>query len=271
MASCDILSKGKKDQAVAECYGKYLYQEDLAGLVPEGTNPDDSIVMTRQFINNWIMQQIMLKQAEDNLTNDQKDFNDQIESYRNSLIIFAYESELIRQKLDTIISPSEIEEFYHKNQENFQLRENIVQVNYLKIPRTNANKELERKSIKLIKSGGEDDLQELADICNRSMWQCYFHNGEWMKFDDLLTTIPIQTDDQERFLQNKTFYEMQDSTYHYMLNFDNIKTKEAVSPLSFETANIHSMILNKRKIELMDRMQKEVFDKALADKEFTIY
>ncbi len=106
LASCNIFSGTGKDQAIAECNGKYLYREDLEGLVPNGTNPDDSIAMTKQFIDNWIMQQVMLKQAEDNLTEQQKDFRDQIESYRNSLIIFAYESELIRQKLDTVVSPA---------------------------------------------------------------------------------------------------------------------------------------------------------------------
>ncbi len=92
-----------------------------------------------------------------------------------------------------------------------------------------------------------------------------------MRFDDLLAVIPIKTDDQEGFLQNRSFHELEDSTYLYLMNFNDIKTKEGVSPLSFETANIRSMILNKRKIELMDQMQKEVFNKALANKEFTIY
>lgn len=268
---CDYLSGKKKDHAIAECYGEYLYQEDLQGLVPSGTNTDDSIAMTMQFIDNWIMQQVMLKQAEDNLTEEQKDFRDQIDSYRNSLIIFAYESELIRQKLDTTVSTSEIEAFYNNNQQDFQLRENIIKVNYVKIPQSGADKEIVKKASRLLKSENEEDLGELSDLCNKAMWICYTEQEQWIRFDDLLTEIPIKTDDQEKFLRDKTFYEMSDSLFIYLVNFRDYKTKEGVSPLSFESGNIRNMILNRRKIELMERMQQEVFRKAMENKEFTVY
>ncbi|HLN52917.1 MAG TPA: hypothetical protein VK212_04360 [Lentimicrobium sp.] len=271
MAGCDYLSHNRKEQAVAECYGKYLYKEDLEGLVSAGTTPNDSIAMIRQFIDNWIMQQVMLKQAEDNLNEEQKDFREQIESYRNSLIIFAYESELIRQKLDTVINPAEIEAFYNNNQPDFQLRENIVKVNYVKIPQVNADKELVKKATRLLKSNDEEDIGELSDLCNRSNWICFTEKDQWIRFDDLLAEIPIKTDDQERFLRDQTFLQMSDSLYTYLVNFREYKTKEGVSPLSFETANIRNMILNKRKIELMDRMQQEVYRKAMENKDFTIY
>jgi hypothetical protein len=271
LTGCDYFPVPKNERVIAECNGKYLYQDDLEGLVPKGTNPNDSIALTKQFIDNWVMQQVMLKQAEDNLTEEQKDFREQIESYRNSLIIFAYESELIRQKLDTVVSPAEIEAFYNDNQQDFQLRVNIVKVNYVRIPQADAGKDVVKKVTKLLKSDNDEDLGELSDLCNKSMWKCYTEKNQWLRFDDLLLEIPIKTEDQEKFLRDKPFYEMSDSLFVYLVNFRDYKTKEGVSPLSFESDNIRNIILNKRKIELMDRMQQEVFRKALEKKEFTIY
>lgn len=271
MSGCKLFSSKTNGQIVAECYGQYLYQEDLEGIVLPGTTANDSLDVTKQFITNWIMQQIMLHQAEKNLAEPQKDFKDQIEAYRNSLIIYAYESELIRQKLDTTITMAQIEEFYNSNQNDFQLRENIVKVCYVKIPEASNKPDLVKKVTKLLKSEDADDLDKLFELCQKSMLICFTDDESWIRFDELLKEIPINTDDQGAFLRERKFYETSDSMYVYLVNFKDYKTKEGVSPLSFEVENIRNLILNRRKIELMDRMQQEVFQEALIKKEFTIY
>ena len=132
-SSCNLLpQKAKsKEKAIARVNDKYLYQEDLVDVVPAGTAANDSIEITAAYINNWVRQELLLKQAEDNLEESNRDFTDQIEQYRNSLIIYAYESELVNQKLDTVVPSSEIEEYYQENQSNFHLRENIVLASYV--------------------------------------------------------------------------------------------------------------------------------------------
>lgn len=268
---CKLFSSKNSGQIIAECYGQYLYHEDLEGIVLPGTSANDSMDVTKQFIDNWIMQQIMLHQAEKNLSEQQKDFKDQVDAYRNSLIIYAYESELIRQKLDTIITLAQIEEFYNSNQNDFQLRENIVKVRYVKIPEMSDRPNLVKKVTRLLKSDETEELEKLLELCQKSMLVCFTDDESWIRFDDLLREIPIKTEDQETFLRERKFYEMSDSSFVYLVNFKDYKTKEGVSPLSFEVENIRNLILNRRKIELMDRMQQEVFQEALIKKEFTIY
>lgn len=271
VTSCKFISKKGKGQAVAECYGQYLYKDDLKGLILPGTMPNDSIALTKQFIDNWVMQQVMLHQAENNLSEEQKNFDEQIESYRNSLVIYAYESELVRQKLDTTVTMNQIESFYKDNLANFQLRENIVKVKYVKIPETAAKTDLVNKATRLLKSNNDDDADKLLDLCQNSLLSCYTDNEDWMSFDELLKEIPIKTDDQEDFLNNRKYYETKDSLFVYLIKFNDYKTKEGVSPLSFEVDNIRNLILNRRKVELMDKMQREVFQDAMDNKEFTIY
>lgn len=270
LTSCKFFSGKKSGQIIAECYGQYLYVDELEGIVVQGLPPNDSIAVVRQFIDNWIMQQIMLHQAENNLSENQRDFTDQVDAYRNSLIIYAYESELIRQKLDTAVSMAQIEEFYNNNQQDFQLRENIVKARYIKIP-VGTKQDIVKKAERLLKSDDPDDIDKLLDLCQNSMLTCYTDEENWIRFDDLIKEVPIATEDQEAFLKSRRYFEATDSLYTHLVNFREIKTKEAVSPLSFEIDNVRNLILNRRKIELMERMQQDVFREAMNNNDFTIY
>ena len=111
LAGCDYFQKSSKEVVVAECYGKYLYESDLNGIVPEGTPILDSIQRVSNFIDSWVRRQVLLHQAENNLSKEVLNLDKQMEEYRNSLIIYTYESQLIDQKLDTVVCEDEIAEY----------------------------------------------------------------------------------------------------------------------------------------------------------------
>lgn len=271
VASCSYFSKSDRADAIAVAYGKYLYRSDIVGVVPPGSSADDSTEIVRQFIDNWVRRQVILNQAENNLTDEQMDFSSQLETYRNSLIVYSYESELIRQALDTSISQQEIERFYQENPQNFQLRENILRVNFVKVPVSSAKPELVAKAARLLKSDKSGDLDELDELCQKSLLLCSIENEKWLTFSEMQRDIPVMTDDETTFLQSRTFFETRDSLYVYLVRITDYKTRESVSPLSLETENIRSVILNRRKLELISKMEQEVFQKALENKDFQIF
>ncbi len=270
-SSCKYFNREDKADAIAVAYDKYLYKSDIQGVVPLGTSPADSLEIVSQYINNWVRRQVILHQAENNLAEDQKDFNAQLETYRNSLIVFEYESELIRQKLDTVVSEDEIQKFYDANPQNFQLRENIVKVNYVKIPQANANSVPAKKASVYLKSGKPQDIEKLDELCQSSMLTCRIDSENWVLFNDLQQEVPLNVDDQESFLRNRKYYETNDSLFVYLIKFSDYKMKETLSPLSLEIENIRNIIINRRKLELINRMEQEVFQKALENKEFEIF
>ena len=61
---------------------------------------------------------MVLHNAEMNLSDEKKDVAKELEEYRNSLITYAYEADLVRQKLDTNVSESEISVFYKNHQQH---------------------------------------------------------------------------------------------------------------------------------------------------------
>ena len=113
--SCQNSKNGNNDRVVATIYDKVLYQSDLQSVMYEGISANDSIVRAKAFIDNWIRRQLLIHQAESNIDKSELDFSKEVEDYRNSLIIYKYESMIIEKKLDTAISDAEISRYIRDN------------------------------------------------------------------------------------------------------------------------------------------------------------
>lgn len=266
--SCKSRINNADDRVLARVFDEYLYQSDIAGLIPAGASVRDSLDIVKNLIDNWIQQTLVLKKAESNLTSEQMNFNKQLEEYRKSLIIYEYETKLVQQKLDTIVSDEEIEKYYEQNKSNFELKDNIVRVQFVKIEQ---NSQYRNAIKKIFLSDNPDDREILEDYCMKHASNFFLDDSSWLLFDDLLKEIPIVTYNQEAYLQNHRYIEIEKAPFIYMVLFKDFKIKESVSPLSFERENIRDIIINKRKLELIKNMQKEVMMKAVENNDFEIY
>jgi hypothetical protein len=262
-------SSGKKEEGIlAKVYNEYLFKTDLIGLVPSSTSSKDSISIVKKYINNWIKQKLVIHNAESNLSSKQKDFKKQLNDYRNSLIVFVYEKELVRQKLDTTVTDEDIKSYYEKNKNNFLLKDNIVKVWYVKMPlKSNYSLTVEN----LYKLETPQARQKLEEYCKKYAVNSYLDDSTWLYFNDLLKEIPIKTYNQEDYLKFHRYIEMDDSLYSYYVNIKGFQIKESLSPLNFEKENIRQIILNKRKLMLIEDMQNEIFKEALKNNDFEIY
>lgn len=261
------LPRNEDEEILARTYRTYLYKSELIDVVPEGTSVKDSILLVKNYINKWIQQQLILRKAESNLSDEQKDFRIQLKNYRNSLITYQYETQLIQQNLDKTVTDDEIEEYYELNKQNFELKENIVKV-YLIV--LSIDSLLNNPVKSLLLSDDQDDHNELEEYCKHSAKE-YFMEDQWLLFNKLLTYIPIELYNQQAFLEETPYFETQDSLYKYFVKINDYKIKESVSPLSFEKEIINNIIINKRKLELIKNMQQEVFENALKNNDFEIF
>lgn len=270
IGSCNSKTFDNSDRMIARAYDSYLYLSDLEGLVPEGTSTIDSLSITQSYINNWVKNQLLLYQAEKNLTDDQKDFTRQLQDYRNSLIIYEYESELIRQNLDTVVPFSEIEEYYNANRNNFELRENILQLVYVKIRKGSPRLE---KIKTLAWSNEEQDRDSLEYYCMRFAEDYAIIDHDWITFVELLEMVPLDLEpvDASDFLKNKTHAEARDKHFLYYLHLLDYRLIDSIAPLAMERDNIRAIILNKRKKQLIKKMQQEIYDRAMQENDFEYY
>jgi hypothetical protein len=262
------LNENKRKNAIARVYDKYLYKHDIAGLVPSDASPQDSAMIIKSFIDDWIKQNVVLHLAEKNLLDEQKNVERQLQEYRNSLITFAYEQELVRQRLDTSVTDDEIEKYYNENNKNFVLKSNIVKATFVKA----AKKTPKVDKLKTwFRSNKDKDRQLLEEFCYQYAIDYSLNDNDWMQFDDLLKRVPIKTYDKEEYLKNNRFIETADSANIYLVNISDFQTRESNSPLSFVKETIRELIINKRKLALIEDMQKSAFEQALKNNEFEIY
>jgi hypothetical protein len=270
--SCNTLLKNKdnKQKPIAQAYDKILYAADLKGLLPKGVKPQDSITTVKEYIQHWLQEQVLLRQANNNLDESQKDVSRQIEDYRNSLIIFAYEKELVREKLDTNVNDSEIDTYYEQNKKDFELKNDIVRINYVKV----ANKSPNIEKLKpMLVSKNPQDKEKLAKYCYQYAENFFLDDKVWLMFDDVLKEIPIQTYNQDLFLQsnNNQCLQLNDTANVYLLSIKGYMIKNSISPLSFEKENIKKILLNKRKLELIDKVKKGLLEQAQNGNELKVY
>ncbi len=264
--SCKNLSSDSKENPLAKVGDVYLYPSDIKDI--SSKTEKDSAEVVKKNINNWIRETLLLQHAEKNLTEDKKKFNKMVEDYRKSLITYQYESELVKQKLDTIVSDEEIGKYYDENKSNFELKDNIIKVIYVKV-----NKKAPKidKVKEWYKSNDVKDKDALASYCHLYAENFFLDENNWLLFDDVLKEIPMKLYDKEQFLQNNRSIETQDTTFYYFVNIKGFKTKNSASPLSFEKENIRNMILNKRKVTLIKKMREDIYKEAVRNKLFEIY
>ena len=267
-AGCDYFQKSSKEVVVAECYGKYLYESDLKGIVPEGATIMDSIQRVSTFIDSWVRRQVLIHQAENNLDMEKLDLKKQMDEYRSSLVIYAYESQLINQKLDTVISDDEIVEYYEQNKEDFQLRNTMVRVAYVILPEDSKQNATFQK---LLNDRDTLLLQNIDVLASYYAAKSYLDVDHWMRLDELTKIIPIEIFNAESFLKKNKFVCFDMNEYTYMVRFVDYQLEESISPLDMVSDNIKSVILAQRKKALIDKMQAALYEKAKRDRAFEVY
>lgn len=269
LGGCEYLPSARsKENVLARVHDQYLYFSDIKDLLGKDLSAQDSITMVSNLVNNWVRKQLLINQAEKSLSQSQKDFSKQLEDYRNSLIIYEYESDIIGQKIDTVVSVREIQEYYNQNMSNFELKENIVKVDYVQIL---DNKKQMPRLKRLWQTGDLRSKTELERYCIQNGLNYSLFDDSWVYFSDLLKNIPIGTYNQENFLRYNRSVEAKDSLYVYLVEIKDFKIKESIAPLTMNENNIRQIIINRRKLELIQNLQNEIYENALTKNYFEIY
>jgi hypothetical protein len=266
--SCNLLEEKVEENAVARVKNKFLFDTELKEVIPFDASTEDSLLIANNYIQKWIKENLILEKAELNLKSEQKNFSKQLEDYRNTLIIYTYEEELINQRLDTNVSIYEIKSYYEQNPHNFELKDDIVKVRYLKVAKKAPNIKKIRKYYKSTKA---EEIEQLKEYSHQFAEKFHLNDNEWILFDEVLKEVPISVSDKSGYLKNIKHAEIEDSLSFYFVYFKDFRLETDVSPLSFEKRNIKNIIINRRKLELVSKMKQDIYLEALQKKEFEIY
>src|SRR5690606_4954118 len=166
-------------------------------------------------------------------------------------------------------SADEIASYYTNNKDNFILKQNIVRATFIKVPVSAPRTE---KIKNLIFSDKESDKNELKSYCLSFSTAYHISDSSWMPFDELVKKSPlVEIPNKIQFLQGNSYYETSDDSYLYFFKMDEYRITDNVSPLEFVRDEIKNIILNKRKVALVKKLEDEVYADAFEQREFEIF
>jgi len=253
-------------RVIASVNEKDLLLSEVIKEMPEAT--DDSAFFVERYMNLWIRKQLMIYHAEINLSSDLLDYEKQIKEYRSSLLIYAYQQELINQNFDTTILPQAVADYYAQYHEEFKLVKNIFKGRYIVVDKSAPK--LKALS-KWYKSDKVESVEALTDYCQQFAKEYYLADSSWQYFATINKKLPELIIEEEYFLQHTKGVWLEDEQYRYYIYIKDYQIKGSISPLALERDKIRNVLLNKNKIQYLKQLEDELYQNGLALKKIKIY
>ena len=270
ISSCDSFWQKKEDKEVVARVGDtYLYKDEINALFQDNVSKEDSATFVSNYINNWATKQLLLSKSKINLPEEKlQEFNQLIENYKTDLYTRAYKEALVSQSQDTVISAQELSDFYEREKENFMLKEKLVKLRFVELPMQFLNKD---EVVKRLDRFNAKDAKFLDSI-GIQFKKINFNDSIWVKASRIINEIPPLTYENEAgYLKKSQFFELQDSLGVYLAKVTDVLNTNDTAPLSFIKPSIKQVLLNRRRLELIRKLETEIIDDAIKDKEFEIY
>lgn len=245
----------ENDRQVAKVHNKILYLSELDGMFPEGTSSKDSTLIINAYAERWIRDALILHEAERNIPSD-LNIDKLVRAYRASLIRHNYEKVLVEELLDSSITQTELNEFYEKNKEQYQLETAIVRCHFIRVPLPVQNStELRR----LWNSRDPADKEKLLNYCNRYAEAHILDDSTWYKIDDLAMELPKGTITLSNVSSLRDFSQ-RDGNFQYYLKVFDLKNKTELAPLSYIEGQARKVILRSRKVKLLEDKMDDMYE-----------
>ena len=254
---------------VAEIDKVVLYYDEIPQLIQKGINEADSAAIVQNYINKWAKRELLLQKAEENLDPVMKDdIARQLEETRTNLVIYQYQRQMMLEKMDTVISETEMENYYSANEKSFLLNSNIVKALFIKLPVETPDLDKVRR---LARSNNQDDLQQLESYCYQFAEKFDDFNEKWIPMTRLSVELQQDIDNEENFLKRNTFFETSDSASVYLISIRDYRLRTTLAPYEYVKDDIKRIIWNTRRFEFIQSLENGIYNDALKKNSFKIY
>lgn len=261
IALCLTSCHKPKDKVVAQVYYHKLYLSELRENMPDGLSPEDSVALANSLIDSWIKECLMLHEAEKNLSIREKNFDKQLEAYRDNLLMNAYFDKLVSDTAAIKITEDEIAEYTKAFDKRYAVDKEIIRLNFVKLSK--GSKLIEPvKSILFDENQRVEKREELEKMFGDSIE--YLLDGEtWLYLDDIRNEVNF--DISSDVTTHHQYVEKDAGDNHYLLVLLDYKNKRSVNETNEEQAAARMMLLNQRRTQFLDKHIEDVYQKALKD------
>lgn len=272
ISSCQYFknkTKELKEEPIARVNDLYLYPSDINGL-SLNADKSDSAKLVQMFVTDWIKRNLLLEKAKESLPNSMKEIDEKVENYRQSLILYNYESELLSEMQDTSIENTVKQKYYQDFQNNFVLDEDVFQFQYIALPLNTAQLE---DWIEVFSSTKPEDKVLLNSKVKIGAMKAELSSSKWFTRDELNKQIELPLDFFTKLKVNGNVLKLENSTQVILYKLNAVKPMGEVAPFDRVEKSINQILLNKKRTELLNKMYQEIYQKGIQSKtaeDFTI-
>ena len=253
---------------MAKVGGERLYRSELSSYIPDGTSPEDSAAIALQYINSWATGHLFQRTAEARLSKEEKNVDKELEAYRRSLLRYRYEQRYINDRLDTLITPTQMEEYYNSHAASLELARPIMKVRFVDIMTDSPNHD---EILEKLPSEGGQDLNDLDSLAYVSALRFFDSSDRWMDAAVLAREFGTDWPTMLSKLKDKYIifnYEDRGQTraaYVFAVQY------KGQAPIEFCRNSIRDNIFSERKRELLNNLEQDLLKNAQDKKELIIY
>lgn len=269
VVGCVEFKKKNKKIPVARVNTSYLYQGDLEGKVHKGASQEDSTSIVNTYIKNWATERLLIDQAQLNLKQTElRGFDELVEDYRSTLYINAYQEAVVSKSINLEITDKEIQTFYEENLENFNLNQDLLKFRYLHLPAKYGSLYATQTKLDRFNKGDKENLKNRS----QEFIEAFLNDSIWYTYNDMYNKIPmLQASRKQHDFIDGDLLRHKDSLGNYLLKINKVLKKGQVSPIEYVKSTIRHIILNKRKKEIIKKLEKDITKDAIKNKQFEIY
>ena len=270
LVSCKGFWGGDDDRKVIARVGdSYLYTDEIEALLAIRGTTEDSALFVNDYINNWAVKQLLVSRAQINLPETKlEEFERLVANYRTDLYTGAYKEALASQDEDTVITANQMHAFYEEKKENFKLKEKVVQLRFIELPKRFLNKSEVARRLRRFEPGDVDYL----DSVGIQFKKLNFNDSLWIPVSRVIDEIaPLTVDNETRYLKNSQFFELEDSLGVYLVKINGVLQVNDIAPLSYISGTIEQVLRNRRKIQYLNQLETEIIDEATKNNEFEVF
>ena len=266
--SCKAISEFfDSGEIVAQAGSAKLKRADLDQVIPSGLNPEDSTRLAKQFINTWALDQIFLERAVQQLSKTEMDVTKELEVYRRSLLKFRYEQLYINERLDTLVTDDEVQEYYETHKDRFVLQRPVVKARFISI----AADSPVLKTIKQKMSSDEaEDILEADSLAFSSAYRFTTWNNAWIDASTLAREFGQESASVLASMKTGWIERTDTSGVSDIAFIAEMTPKGTMSPIEYSSPFIKDMIISARKQSLITSLERDLLDDARVNGQFVI-
>jgi hypothetical protein len=262
--SCNNKSGGK--EPIASAGGKYLYKEDIENIFLAEMSKEDSAAAVEKHIRSWATDILMYEQAQKNIKNEEE-IASLLENYRRTLLIYEYQLQLVKKRLNNSVAPEDMKSYYQNNPQLFRLNEVLIKGIFLKVSNQAPDIDALRS---LVIYSRDKDLDQIESLSIKNAAKFEHFSEKWHPLQEIQRKSPIRVENKES-LKHRPFHEGRDSLSTYFLFVREYKLEGEQEPLDYAESKIRGILLEQRKNDFLKQFSEKLYEEGVKKGKVTLY